>query len=506
MWDVLVIITIAPILYFLLFRDNGSEQKIYLDSPQEELYDTDKESISTIIDTPKTEGVLDKVETFESIKILQKIQRFELTKEFEKAFNEMENTTNCIYVTGRAGTGKSTLLNYFRQNTKKNVIVLAPTGIAAINVDGSTIHSFFHFPLKLLKKEDVSRDFSRQELFNKIDTIIIDEISMVRADILDCIDQSLKLNRKNNVPFGGVQMVFFGDLYQLPPVVVGKELTEYFDENFGGPYFFNAHIFKEIRLNYFELLKIFRQKDNSFKKILNGIREDKITEIELQKLNERYNADFSFKNRKLCLILSSTNKIANDINNEKINELPNQAFFYRASVSGKFDKNSYPTEVKLLLKSGAQIMMLKNDTQKRWVNGTLGIVDKLTEYGIWVNIGGTVYELEKATWEVVEYRYNKENKKIETIVTGAFTQYPLKLAWAITIHKSQGQTFDNVVIDLGRGAFAHGQVYVALSRCRTLNGITLRTKIYRKDIILDTKVVKFMQQSRLITKNQGSLF
>ncbi len=417
-----------------------------------------------------------------------------ITEEFKQAFELMENTNRSAYITGKAGTGKSTLLTYFRQKTKKNVIVLAPTGIAAINVEGSTIHSFFRFAPQLVEKANIQRDFTRQDLFGKIDMIVIDEISMIRADLLDGIDYSLRLNKKNETPFGGVQMIFFGDLYQLPPVVVGKDLTDYFEEHFGGPFFFNAKVFEELNFEYIELQTIFRQKDEYFKDILNCIRENRVTSKELSLLNNRFNPTHTYDTTNVCLTLSTTNKIADGVNLERMNNLTSKEFFYPAIITGKFDKASYPTEPKLFLKKGAQVMMLKNDSQKRWVNGTLGLISNLTGEEVIVEIDGTNYTIEKATWEVIEYQYNKEEKKIEAIVTGSFTQFPVKLAWAITIHKSQGQTFDNVVIDLGNGAFTHGQTYVALSRCTSLEGITLKTQIRQRDIILDPKVSRFIRE------------
>lgn len=416
-----------------------------------------------------------------------------ITEEFQEAFDLMEKTSKCAYITGKAGTGKSTLLTYFRKKTKKNIIVLAPTGIAAINVEGSTIHSFFRFAPQLVKKSEISKDYTRQELFNKLEMIVIDEISMVRADLLDGIDYALRINRQNDLPFGGVQMIFFGDLYQLPPVVVGKDLLDYFEENFGGYYFFNAKVFDDISFDYIELQTIFRQKDENFKKILNNIRENKITNSDLLLLNERYNQNHIYQDDDINLTLSTTNKIAEDINHERMNSLTTTEYLYNALVTGKFENSSYPTETRLFLKKGSQIMMLKNDSDKRWVNGTLGIVKSLTDFDVEVEIDGATYTIEKATWESIEYQYNKEEKKIEAIVTGTFTQYALKLAWAITIHKSQGQTFDNVLINLGNGAFAHGQTYVALSRCTSLEGITLKTKIRPQDIILDPKVAQFIR-------------
>lgn len=418
-----------------------------------------------------------------------------ITEEFKKAFDLMENTSNCAYITGKAGTGKSTLLTYFRKKTKKNIVVLAPTGIAAINVEGSTIHSFFRFAPHLIEESAITRDFQRIDLFIKLDMLIIDEISMVRADLLDGIDYSLRLNRKSNLPFGGVQIIFFGDLYQLPPVVVGKDLTDYFNENFGGFYFFNAKVFKDITFQYLELQTIFRQKDESFKKILNSIRENRVSDIELAILNSRFDPHHIYKQNDISLTLSTTNKISEDINIERINSLNSKEFYYDAIITGKYDKASYPTEARLVLKKGAQIMMLKNDSKKRWVNGTLGLVKHLTDNEVEISINGTSYLIEKATWEAIEYQYNKEEKKIESIVIGSFTQFPLKLAWAITIHKSQGRTFENIVIDLGTGAFAHGQTYVALSRCKSLEGVTLRRQIRKSDLILDPKVEKFIREN-----------
>jgi len=448
------------------------------------------------VNTPSSGSIINKP-AIPTKKILKKKNKLPdnliITEEFQKSFDLMESTSKCAYITGKAGTGKSTLLTYFREKTKKNVIVLAPTGIAAINVEGSTIHSFFQFPPQLIEKHHITKDFTRQELFDKIDMIVIDEISMVRADILDGIDYALRINRKKDIPFGGVQMIFFGDLYQLPPVVVGKDLNDYFEENFGGFYFFNAKVFKESSFEYIELQIIFRQKDEDFKQILNSIREDKVTPNDLNILNTRFRPNHTLTSKDVCLTLTTTNKIAEDINQERMNSLISKEFLYTAEITGKFDKSSYPTEQRLILKEGAQIMMLKNDSKKRWVNGTIGIIKKLSDEVV-VEIDGTSYTIEKATWEVVEYQYNKEEKKIEAVITGSFTQFPVKLAWAITIHKSQGQTFDNVIINLGNGAFAHGQTYVALSRCTSLEGIILKTQIRPRDIILDSKVANFIKE------------
>lgn len=412
--------------------------------------------------------------------------------EFKKAYDLMETTYKHVYVTGKAGTGKSTLLTYFRENTKKNFITLAPTGIAAVNIDGATIHSFFRFAPQLVNEKSIIKDTKRKNLFKKLETIIIDEISMVRADILDGIDKSLRINKENNLPFGGVQMVFFGDLYQLPPVVIGKDQIDYFEQRFGGIYFFNAKVFQEINLEYIELKNIFRQKDDKFKDILNNVREKTLSYQDLSLLNQRLHSKNPTTKSNLNITLSATNKVADFINRQKIDQLETDEYLYEAIVDGKFERSAYPTEENLVLKEGAQIMMLKNDSSKRWANGTLGVITKLSDVGIQVEINGKDHTVTPEVWEVIEFQYNQEENKIEEQIIGSFTQYPIRLAWAITIHKSQGQTFENIIIDLGYGAFTHGQTYVALSRCTTLEGIVLKKPIRHQDIILDKKIIEFV--------------
>lgn len=433
-------------------------------------------------------------------------EKFILTEEFSDAFDLLENSDGNIYITGKAGTGKSTLLTYFRQKTKKNVVVLAPTGVAALNVAGATIHSFFRFPTRLLapNDKDIKVEHQRRDLFKKLSMVIIDEVSMVRADLLDAIDLSLRLNRKDQRPFGGVQMVFFGDVFQLPPVVVGKDLSDYFEVNYGGPYFFNSKSFTASSFTCIELSKIFRQKDDGFKDILNCIRENRLGGKELSLLNAKYCVEERTDDSSTALTLCTTNKIASEINDSRMAAIPTEEFVYQAEIKGKFDQSAYPTEPNLALKVGAQVMMLKNDPMKRWVNGTLGVITDLTDSSVELSIDSVTYSVEKASWEVIDYQYNKKENKIDVVVTGSFSQYPLKPAWAITIHKSQGQTFDRVNIHLGNGAFTHGQTYVALSRCTSLNGITLKTRIRPKDVIVDPKVSRFSFESVKITqKNTG---
>lgn len=413
----------------------------------------------------------------------------ELNAEFLCAFDLLERTGSAIFVSGKAGTGKSTLLKYFRKNTTKNVAVLAPTGVAAINVSGQTIHSFFNFPPRLVQRDTI-RKRRNSKLIKKLDMIIIDEVSMVRADLMDGIDYALRVNRDRlDEPFGGVQMIFFGDLFQLPPVVE-KEAREVLLSNYPSPYFFNAHVFEEIKLRYIELTKIYRQVDAKFINILNQIRCSEHSEEELWDLNERVSAEIpsTFAH---CVILTTTNQRAAAINEERLARLGTEALEYQAATTGDFDASAYPTEFSLRLKTGAQVMLLRNDPDKRWVNGTIAEVAGISSVSLQVLIDGNIYDVPRVTWEKVNYSYNEDTGKVEEVVKGTFEQYPLKLAWAITIHKSQGQTFENVVIDLGYGAFSHGQVYVALSRCRTLEGIILKRPVYERDIIFDERIYEF---------------
>jgi len=413
----------------------------------------------------------------------------ELNDEFVGTFNLIENTSENIFITGKAGTGKSTLLKYLKKNSAKNVAVLAPTGVAAVNIGGQTIHSFFGFPPRLIQKENIHRRHNR-EVMQKLDAVIIDEVSMVRADIMDGIDYALRINRDEmKLPFGGVQMVFFGDLFQLSPVVE-KEARDILEERYGSPYFFSAKVFNKLRLRYVELSKNYRQSDTQFIALLNKIRNKTQKNTDLDLLNKRVRTTIP-RDSKHCVILTTTNSRANAVNEERLAGLPGKEYQYEAAITKEFNASAYPGEHCLRLKKGSQIILIRNDPDKRWVNGTIARIVGLSAEIIKVSINGSIHEVEKSSWEKIEYEYNREEDKIEERTIGTFEQYPIKLAWAITIHKSQGQTFDNIVIDLGAGAFTHGQVYVGLSRCTSLKGIVLKRPVNARDIIFDARVHEF---------------
>ena len=416
--------------------------------------------------------------------------KLDINAEFKSAFDIMENTAECLFITGKAGTGKSTLLKYFKANTGKKIIVLAPTGVAAINVGGQTIHSFFRLPPKIIQKDAIKR-LKDKSLVENLDMVIIDEVSMVRADLMDGIDYALRLNRgRMKTPFGGVQMVFFGDLFQLPPVVE-NEARQLLGERYSSPCFFSAKAFDDCNMRSIELSTIYRQKDSSFMELLNRVRNKEHTEEDLDILNERVHRDIAIHKKDTTVILTTTNSLASVINQDRLSRLPGKAITYEAVAAGRFEESAYPTDTSLKLKIGAQVILIKNDPAKQWVNGTLAKVVALSADSIVVDINGETCDVPVVKWQKIEYSYNEEEDKIEDEVVGAFAQYPIKLAWAITIHKSQGQTFDKVIIDLGRGAFTHGQLYVALSRCTCLEGIRLKRPVAESDIIFDERIYEF---------------
>jgi ATP-dependent exoDNAse (exonuclease V) alpha subunit len=417
----------------------------------------------------------------------------DLNRQFQQGVELIERQGESVFITGKAGTGKSTLLNYLRATTAKQCVVLAPTGVAALNVRGQTIHSFFQFPPTRIDPSAIRRR-RNTKLFQQLQTLIIDEVSMVRADVMDGIDTALRMYRNNpRTPFGGVQVVLCGDLFQLPPIVRDGELAAFFDEQYGGPYFFLAHVFEQLRPYVLELTTIYRQQDDKFIHALNKIREYDLDSELFTLLNTRVRRRDETPRDDGVITLTTTNEAAFRKNKFYLDRLNAKLYAYAATVTGNFDPATFPTESLLELKKGAQVMLIRNDAEKRWVNGTLGKVSTLSEQKVCVELDGVSYEVEPETWQHIQYHYNQDSNTIEEQVMGTFTQYPLRLAWAITIHKSQGQTFDKVLIDLGRGAFAHGQTYVALSRCRSLEGILFSRPVTARDILFDERVYGFRQ-------------
>ncbi|MEF3279468.1 MAG: AAA family ATPase [Elusimicrobiota bacterium] len=418
----------------------------------------------------------------------------------------MEYSRDNLFLTGKAGTGKSTLLNYFKKITRKNIVILAPTGVSALNVGGQTIHSFFRFKPDITEDKIEKLKEKSVKIYKKLETIVIDEVSMVRADLMDYIDIFLRKNLNNNIPFAGKQMIFIGDLYQLPPVVKSDE-KNIFKEKYQSQYFFDSNVFKKIDIRFVELEKIYRQSEKEFITILNKIRNNTIDEHDLNLLNKKVR--LPKKGENYLVYLTPLNKTATEINERELHSLNKKIYSFPAYIEGEFNETDYPTDAKLKLCVGAQVMFLNNDKNERWANGTLGkIVDfEISEEGEYSVIvekeDGDIVKVKPYKWEIFKYIYDEKNKKITTQTIGSFTQLPLKLAWAITIHKSQGKTFDKVCIDLSSGVFAHGQTYVALSRCRTIEGLYLKTPIKKRHIIMDRKIVHFLtnQQYSISEKN-----
>ena len=421
-------------------------------------------------------------------------------------FDIIEHTNRSVFLTGKAGTGKTTFLNDFVKRTKKKHIVIAPTGIAAINAGGVTIHSMFGLPLRTFLPTTERIDSSlanniadlmhhfkyrkdKLKLLREIEIIIIDEVSMLRADVLDMMDFSLRFVRRNNQRFGGVQMLFIGDLYQLPPVVRDEHVLKQYYQS---PFFFDSHAIKEIPLITIELTKVYRQSDQEFLEILNAIRDGDVANIDFDHLNERYDPDFE-TGQDSYVYLCSHNKMADEINQQKLAEIKVDPNTYEAKLFGEFKENQFPNEQFLELKIGAQVMFIRNDIspEKKYFNGKLGEIIGLDENEIRVVLEGSEREIvvKREVWEQKKY-FLDTDKNIKEEVLGSFEQFPIKLAWAVTIHKSQGLTFDKVIIDAGK-SFTAGQVYVALSRCRTLEGIILKSKITPEVIFKDTRILQF---------------
>ena len=417
---------------------------------------------------------------------------FKLSQEYIDCLDEIEYSREHLFITGKAGTGKSTLLDLFRRTTSKNVVILAPTGIAALKVHGQTIHSFFKFPPRLILPSDIKYTPSLKRIVNKLEILILDEISMVRADILDGINKILQLHRNNNKPFGGIRLVAFGDIYQLPPIVSSVEEKHFFQNNYTSAYFFASEIWQQLQnMRYINLSKVYRQTDRSFIRLLDEIRMGDIDYDSLTALNENVDPDFDQEG---YIYLSPRNATMQRINQQKLAELPNEERTYLPTITGEYNPNNMPTDPVLRIKVGAQVIFVKNDPDKEYVNGSLGIVTDLDTNLIRIRLNHDDKEVTigRATWDMIRYRLDPEAEaQIKPEVVGTLEAFPVKLAWAMSIHKSQGQTFEKVILDMEGGAFEFGQTYVALSRCTTLEGIVLKKPLRQRDIMVDQRVVDF---------------
>ena len=391
-----------------------------------------------------------------------------------------------MFVTGRAGTGKSTLLRALRDLITDEYVVVAPTGLAAVTAGGQTIHSFFGLPPRLVRPEDIRRSRNGQ-LMRKLKLLVIDEISMVRSDLMWAIDQSLRVNRgRPREPFGGVRLIMFGDLHQLPPVVQDVEVAQHLESEFGGPFFFSVSALREgAGTHLVELSQVFRQSDEGLVRVLNRVREGDADEDDLELLNGRVHPVRTLGEGDPYVILTPTNAAALRINLAYLDALSGTARTYEAGISGDYSAGAQPTDVNLMLKPAAKVILLRNDADRRWVNGTIARISRLEEKRVWVEVDGKEHEIEPVAWESRRYAYDTAAQKIVETVAGTFKQFPVRLAWALTIHKAQGLTLDRVYIDLGRGTFAHGQTYVALSRCRTLEGLALARPLKPHDVLFD---------------------
>ena len=429
-------------------------------------------------------------------------------KEFQDALQLITHTRQSVFLTGKAGTGKSTFLKYICNHTRKKYVVLAPTGIAAINAGGVTLHSFFKLPFRPMLPDDPDLSLSHGRIFEffkypkekrkiiaEVDLIIIDEISMVRADIIDCVDRILRVYSGNmRLPFGGKQLLFVGDVFQLEPVVPSdqKEILSLF---YASPFFFSARVFKDINLVPIELQKVYRQTDPVFINVLDRIRNNAARKQELDTLNGRYFPSFEPQNEDMYITLATRRDQVDFINEKKLAELPGEEYVSVGKIEGDFPESSLPTQLNLSIKEQAQVIFIDNDYERRWVNGTIGMVSGIDENGnVYVLLeSGVEHLVEPTSWRNYKYKYNEKERRIEEEIVGTFEQLPIRLAWAITVHKSQGLTFSRVVVDLTGGVFAGGQTYVALSRCTSLEGLVLKSKISSRDIFIRKEILEFSQ-------------
>ena len=429
---------------------------------------------------------------------------FILTDEISNAIEIIESKDfKILFITGKAGTGKSTFLKYLKNSTlRSSAVFLAPTGVAAVNIGGQTLHSFFKLPPRFIDEEDIEKS-KRPGIYQKIEYIIIDECSMLKADTFDAINRSLQLNRNNSRPFGGVKIILFGDLYQLPPVMDRETDSVYKKKNYKTPYFFSSYIFKLLHeeIESVELTKVFRQNDDNYINILDDIRSYNLTNDLMSILDQKIisNGDNLPDN---MTILTTTNKLAKKYNDENLKKLKHPAIKYKADIEGAFNEKDFPTDEELELKKNAKIIFIKNDPQKRWINGTIGTVWEVHHDHIVAQVKNSEYEVYPEKWEKIQYQII--DNKLSHVVVGTYRQLPVRLGWAITIHKSQGLTLDNILVDSTSKAFAPGQIYVALSRCRSFNNLFLEGAITPSDIIINDDVnrfISYMKRKKLFLAN-----
>jgi ATP-dependent exoDNAse (exonuclease V) alpha subunit len=420
------------------------------------------------------------------------VTQLTLSSEQQAVFDAIETTRDHLFVTGRAGTGKSTLLNHLSWNTSKQVVICAPTGVAALNVGGQTIHSLFRLPIGVIADHEIEQSRELRKLLGTLDTIVIDEVSMVNADLLDAVDRSLRQARQRPLePFGGAQVVLFGDPYQLAPVPGDADERAYFEDQYRSMWFFDAKVWADADLRIYELSTIHRQHEAEFKYMLNAVRHGQVTAEIAQRLNETGARPAPTDG---TITLATTNSTVTRINATQLAKLPGRALTARAEVSGEFGGRAYPADESLELKVGAQVMFLRNDADQRWVNGSIGSVTKI-DSTVWVDIDGEIHQVQPAVWEKYRYSYSPVTKSLKKDIVAEFTQFPLRLAWAVTIHKSQGKTYDRAIVDLGERSFAPGQTYVALSRISELDGLYLTRALRPSDIIVDENVLRFMSRA-----------
>ncbi len=417
----------------------------------------------------------------------------ELSAEQNAVFSLIETSADNLFVTGRAGSGKSTLLDHLSRHTSKRVVVCAPTGVAALIVGGQTIHSLFRLPIGLIADHDIVQSGDLRTLLNAIDTLVVDEASMVNADLLDAVDRSLRLARRRpNDAFGGVQLVLFGDPYQLPPVPGDVDERAYFADHYRSMWFFDAKVWQQAELKVIELSTIHRQRDEEFKTMLTAVRHGTVTAQIADRLN-RVGARPAPADG--AITLATRNDTVNRINRAALSRLPGRMLTARAEITGDFGGRAFPADESLELKVGARVMFLRNDSDQRWVNGTVGTVTRI-DSTVFVEVGDEVHEVRPMVWEKFKYSYSAATKQLKKETVGEFTQFPLRLSWAVTIHKSQGATYDQAVIDLGSGVFSAGQTYVALSRLTELDGLYLTRPLRPSDVRVDPDVERFMGRAQ----------